>query len=373
MAGAEPIAGDPRFFQRAGPFALAALAEAAGAPVPVDRAGAGQGARMFTGIAPLQTAGPAQVSFLDNKRYLPALAESRAGTVLIAPELADKVPEACLALVTKDPYLAWARIAALFHPLPPVRPGIHRLACVDPAATVDPSVEIAPFAVIEAGAEIGPGCRIGPHAVIGAGVVLGADCRVGAHASLSHTLAGDRVVLYPGARVGQDGFGFTLGPAGFVAVPQLGRVILGDDVEVGANSTIDRGSAQDTVIGAGSRIDNLVQIGHNCHLGRCCVLVGQSGVAGSTILEDFVTLAGQAGIAGHLRIGKGARVGAQAGVMADLAGGADYLGSPALPVRDFFRQTAAMRRLAARPRPRAGDGPADRTDKADEAGEADTD
>jgi UDP-3-O-[3-hydroxymyristoyl] glucosamine N-acyltransferase len=335
-----PIAGDPRFFERAGPYTLAALAEAAGGTIDAAQAG-----RLIVGVGPLQSAGPELVSFLDNRRYLSALEESRAGAVLVLPALADRVPAGCVAIVTREPYLGWARVAAMFHPLPPVRPGIHPLACVAAEAEVDPSAEIGPFVVIEAGARIGAGCRIGPGAVIGAGVVLGQDCRVGAHASLSHTLAGARVYVYPGARIGQEGFGFTPGPAGFVTVPQLGRVVLGDDVEVGANSAIDRGSAQDTVIGAGTRIDNLVQIGHNVRTGRCCVLVGQSGVAGSVVLEDFVTLAGQAGIAGHIRIGKGARVGAQAGVMGDLAGGLDYLGSPAVPARDSFRQTAAVRRL----------------------------
>jgi UDP-3-O-[3-hydroxymyristoyl] glucosamine N-acyltransferase len=202
--------------------------------------------------------------------------------------------------------------------------------------------------VIGARAEIGAGCRIGAAAVIGEAVVLGPDCRIGPHASLSHTVAGARVYIYPGARIGQEGFGFNPGPHGFVTAPQLGRVILEDDVEVGANSTIDRGSVQDTVIGAGSRLDNLVQIGHNVRLGRCCVIVAQVGISGSTVLEDFVVVAGQAGLTGHLRIGAGARIGAQAGVMADVAAGAEIVGSPAQPVREFFRQVATLKKLAAR-------------------------
>ena len=183
--------------------------------------------------------------------------------------------------------------------------------------------------------------------MIGEGVVLGADCRIGAHASLSHALLGARVYIYPGARIGQEGFGFAPTDAGFVSVPQLGRVIIEDDVEVGANTTIDRGSAQDTVIGAGSRLDNLVQIGHNVRLGRCCVIVAQVGISGSTVLDDFVMVAGQAGFTGHLHIGRRARIGAQAGVMADVPAGAEVVGSPAMPVREFFRQVATLRRLAA--------------------------
>jgi UDP-3-O-[3-hydroxymyristoyl] glucosamine N-acyltransferase len=213
---------------------------------------------------------------------------------------------------------------------------------------VDPSAEIGPLCVIEAGAEIGPGCRIGPCAVIGSGVVIGRDCRIGAHVSLSHALLGARVYVYPGARIGQEGFGFAPTSTGFLTAPQLGRVILEDDVEVGANTTIDRGSAQDTVIGAGSRLDNLVQIGHNVVLGRCCIIVAQVGIAGSTVLEDFVQVGGQAAMDGHLRIGRGARIGAQAGVISDTPSGAEVLGSPAQPKRDFFRQVATLKRMARR-------------------------
>ena len=176
-------------------------------------------------------------------------------------------------------------------------------------------------------------------------MVIGPDCRIGAHASLSHALLGARVYVYPGARIGQEGFGFAPATAGFLGAPQLGRVILEDDVEVGANTTIDRGSTQDTVIGAGSRLDNLVQIAHNVVLGRCCVIVAQAGIAGSTVLEDFVQVGGQVAMDGHLRIGQGARIGAQSGVMWDIPSGVDVVGSPAQPKREFFRQVAALGRL----------------------------
>jgi UDP-3-O-[3-hydroxymyristoyl] glucosamine N-acyltransferase len=212
-------------------------------------------------------------------------------------------------------------------------------------AAVDPGAEIGPLAVIGNHAEIGPRCCIGPAAIIGDGVVLGADCRIGAHATLSHALLGDRVIVYPGARIGQDGFGFAVGGEGFVSVPQIGRVVIEDDVEIGANTTIDRGSLHDTLIGAGSRLDNLVQIGHNVRLGRGCVIVSQVGISGSTILEDHVMVGGQAGFTGHLRIGMRARIGAQAGVMSDVPPGADVVGSPAWPAREFFRHVAVLRRL----------------------------
>ena len=202
---------------------------------------------------------------------------------------------------------------------------------------------------MEAGAEIGAGCRIGPFVAIGPGVMLGPECRIGAHASLSHAVLGARVYVYPGVRIGQEGFSFASTKAGFLTVPHLGRVVLEDDVEVGANTTIDRGSTGDTVIGAGSRLDNLVQIGHNVRLGRCCVVVAQAGIAGSTVLEDFVQVGGQAALAGHLRVGKAAKIGAQAGVMSDVPPGAALVGSPAQPRLEFFRQVAALKRTARRP------------------------
>jgi UDP-3-O-[3-hydroxymyristoyl] glucosamine N-acyltransferase len=220
---------------------------------------------------------------------------------------------------------------------------------VAPSAAVDPTAEIGAFACIEGRVQIGPRCRIGPYGHIGSGVVLGEDCRIGAHATISHALLGARVCLHPGVRVGQEGFGFAATKAGFLTIPHLGRVIIEDDVEVGANTTIDRGSIQDTVIGAGSRLDNLVQIGHNVRLGRCCVIVAQVGISGSTVLEDFVQVGGQAAMAGHLHIGRGAQIGAQAGVISDVPAAAILLGSPAQPRVEFFRQVATLKRMVRRP------------------------
>ncbi|GIX11684.1 UDP-3-O-(3-hydroxymyristoyl)glucosamine N-acyltransferase [Elioraea sp.] len=343
------MTGDPRFFPGAGPFPLARLAEAAQA-----RLGEGADpARPIAGIAPLQAAGPDRIAFLDNRRYLPALRRSRAGACILAPALAAEAPPGTALLLTERPYLAWARVAALFHPPPPVRPGIHPSATVATEAILGAGVAVGPGAIIGARAVIGAGSVIGPLAVVGEGVVLGRDCRIGAGAVLSHCIAGDRVVLHPGAKVGQEGFGFAEGPGGFVAVPQLGRVLIGDDVEIGANSTIDRGSAADTVVASGTRMDNLVQIGHNVRLGRCCVVVAQSGISGSTTLGDGVVVAAQAGVTGHLRIGRQARIGAQAGVMEDVPARTDVLGSPARPAREFWRAVATLYRAAREGRRRA--------------------
>jgi UDP-3-O-[3-hydroxymyristoyl] glucosamine N-acyltransferase len=332
---------DPRFFKRNGPHSLATIAETARGSAPdVDL--------QLTGVAPLQVAAPDEVSFLDNRRYAPALEKTLAGAVIVHPDVLQRVPAGTVPIVTAEPYAGWARVAALFHPTPPVHPGVHLSAFIAEGARVDPSAEVGAFVLIEAGAEIGARCRIGPYTFIGSGVVLGPECRIGAHASLSHTVLGTRVYVYSGARIGQEGFSFASTKTGFRTVPHLGRVVLEDDVEVGANTTIDRGSTGDTVIGAGSRLDNLVQIGHNVRLGRCCVIVAQVGIAGSTVLEDFVQVGGQAAMAGHLRVGNGARIGAQAGVMSDVPAGAALVGSPAQPRQQFFRQVAILKRLARR-------------------------
>lgn len=348
-AGVVPVSGDPRFFARTGPHSLNVVAKAAGGTV-VPAASAEQADMVLHSIGPLQTAGAGQISFLDNRKYIQALVESRASVVILHPSMQEHVPAGCIAIVTSEPYLGWAAVAALFHPLPPIACGIHPTAIVDPSAVIDPSAEIGPFTVIGPCVEVGARCRLGQGVSLAQGVRIGADGRIGAHVSVSHALIGDRVSLYPGVRIGQDGFGFatTMTPQGpkHISIPQLGRVVIEDDVEVGANSCIDRGSAQDTVIGAGTRIDNLVQIGHNVHLGRCCVIVAQVGISGSTIFEDFVVAAGQAGFAGHVRVGQGARIGGQAGVMSDIPAGQEVVGSPAQPAKGFFRQMAALRRLA---------------------------
>ncbi|MDN3274833.1 UDP-3-O-(3-hydroxymyristoyl)glucosamine N-acyltransferase [Frankia sp. RB7] len=334
----EPILGDARFFRRSGPYSLAVVANAARGVVDELEL-------LLEGVAPLQTAGRNEVSFLDNRRYASALDQTSAGAVIVHPDMVARVPSGTKAIRTTEPYAAWARVAALFYPVRPKSPGVHPSAVVAEGASVDPSAEIGPLSVIEAGAEIGAGCRIGPCVVIGAGVIVGRDCRIGAHASLSYAILGARVYVYPGARIGQEGFGFARTNDGFLTVPQLGRVLLEDDVEVGANTTIDRGSSRDTVIGAGSRLDNLVQIGHNVVLGRCCVIVAQVGISGSTVLEDFVRVGGQAAMAGHLRIGQHAEIGAQAGVISDIAPGAKVLGSLAQPKTEFFRQIASLKKM----------------------------
>lgn len=335
---------DRRFHPWAGRLALGRVAEIAGAALP---AGADP-AREFDGVASLADAGPGHVSFLDNRRYLADLAASNAGAVLIHPALAGRAPKTCLALAVRGPYAAYARVAAAFHPKPQAVPGIHPTAFVDPAAELGANVSVGPHAVVMARAKLGAGVSIGPNATIGEAVELGEGTRVGANASVSHAIVGRDVSIYPGARIGQDGFGFAIEPGGFVKVPQLGIVRIGDGCEIGANTCVDRGSASDTVVGAGTWIDNLVQIGHNVKIGKGCVIVAQVGISGSTELGDQAMAGGQAGLAGHLKIGAGARIAAQAGVHRDVEEGGAVGGSPAVPIKEWQRQSAKLRQLVRR-------------------------
>lgn len=304
------------------------------------------GSRLFQDVAPLETAGPDEVSFFENRKYVDAFTCSRAGAVFVEQWAAARAPSGMALLVTKEPYRAYALASQAFYPAAEVRARRAPSALIDATAIVPDDCEIGPHVVIEFGVRLGRRCRLGPNTVVGDGVEIGDDCRIGANVTLSHCLIGSRVVLHPGVRIGQAGFGFAPDAQAPIKVPQLGRVLIGDDVDIGANTTIDRGSGHDTVIGAGSMIDNLVQIGHNVVLGRCCILAGQVGISGSTRLDDFVMVGGQGGLAGHLHIGRGVRIAAKSGLMRDVPAGETVCGSPAVPISQFMRQTAVLQRLA---------------------------
>jgi len=323
---------------------IAALARAEPRPgVPLDR--------RISNVAPLDRARASDVSFLDNAKYLDELSVTHAGACLLAPRFLNAAPDGLAVLVTAEPYRAFVTVARTLFPeaLRPSslfaareRAGAH----VHPTARLEAGVVIDPLALVGPGAEVGSGTLIAAGAVIGPGVAIGRDCAIGAGATVLHALIGDRVIIHPGTRIGQDGFGFLPSARGHLKIPQTRRVIIQDDVEIGANVTIDRGSTRDTVIGEGTKIDNLVQIAHNVTIGRHCLIAGQVGISGSAQIGDFVMLGGQVGIADHVTVGAGASLGAQSGVMTDVPPGARWVGAPAQPVRDFMKGVAVLRRLA---------------------------
>lgn len=340
----------PAFFLKPEPLSVSAMAAATGATLKdgVD------GAAVVTGVAPLESARPGDLTFLENANYAEAARQTQATACFIAPKFADRLPEGVIALVSNAPYKAYAQVAGLLFPAA-LRPGSQfGTTGVAPGAFVHPEARLEEGVIVDPGAVIGPHAEVGARTIVASGAVIGPHVRIGRDSSigsgctLQHCLLGNRVIIHPGVRVGQDGFGFAMGPGGHLKVPQLGRVIIQDDVEIGANTTIDRGTTRDTVIGEGTKIDNLVQIAHNVTVGRHCVIVSHVGIAGSSTLEDYVVLGGQAGVAGHVRIGMAAQVGAQSGVMRDLAAGGRYLGSPAKPARQTMKEIAMLERLATR-------------------------
>ncbi len=345
---------DPRFFQRQGPFSRQRLAEIAGAEIAgagdagAGDAGAGDADAPVRDVAPLDTAGPDDVSFLDNRRYMDAFKASKAGTCVVDRRAAENAPAGMTLLVCDKPYRGYARIAQAFYPhegAAAAAPEIHGSAVIDERAQIGDGVDIAAGVVIGGDTVIGDGVRLGANTVIGAGVEIGAGSRIGANVTLSHCRIGAETLLHPGVRVGQRGFGFDMAADGHLDVPQLGRVIIGDHVEIGANTTVDRGAGPDTVIGDGCKIDNLVQIGHNVKLGRGCVIVAQVGLSGSSELADLVVVGGQAGVAGHIKLAAGTQVAAQSGVLHDTNPGERVAGSPAQPARRYFKLLALMNRL----------------------------
>ncbi len=337
----------PGFFERAAPIRLEALAKALGAQLAPGT----DGEVLIRDVKPLSDAGPGDISFFENRKYLDQLAATQAAACLVAPAFAARVPARTAAAVMPAPYRGFALALQHFYPEAMVsktaqsrsdEPPVH------PSARLEDGVRIEPGAVVGREAQIGRGTVIAAGALVGYRVTIGRDCYVGPGVSLTHALVGDRVILHAGVRIGQDGFGFALGAGGHLKVPQIGRVIVQDGVEIGANSCVDRGALKDTIIGEGTKIDNLVQIGHNVVIGRHCVIVGQTGISGSTELGDFVIMGGQSGAVGHIKIGSGAQIAGGSHVKDDVTPGARLGGTPAVPLTEWARQVAALKRLTRR-------------------------
>ena len=339
---------DPVFFKRDSGLSVGEIAAMTGATLSDPS----RADLRITNVAPIDRAGPRDLTFLENLRYSSGLASTRAGACLIAERYVKDAPSGLPLLVTREPYRGFVAVARkLFADA--LRPsslfeadGITHGASVHPKARIEDGVTIEPGAVIGPRAEIGSGTLIGAGAIIGAGVRIGRNCSIGSQVSIIHALIGDRVIVHPGCRIGQDGFGFVMGPGGHAKVPQIGRVIVQDDVEIGANTTIDRGAIRDMVIGEGSKIDNLVQIGHNVSVGRHCIIVAHCAIAGSVTLEDFVALGGRATVNNHVTIGEGAQVAGMSGVNSDIPPGGRYAGLPAKPAKLWMREVAWLDRAA---------------------------
>lgn len=332
---------DSRFFKTSGPFTLEELSNIANSKVII-----GDPQLLIRGVATLENAKEGEVSFLSNPKYISALKTSRASSCIIGEEHQNLVPTGMAILLSSNPYASYAAIVAKFHPPLKVEPKISNLAVIHKAAQIKPNCYIGEFAVIGENVELGEGSYIGSNVTIADGVVIGKNCRILPNSTISHAIVGDNCIFHSGVRIGQDGFGYAPHQYGITKVEQVGRVVIGNHVEIGANTCIDRGAIDDTVIGDHTKIDNLVQIGHNVKIGSFCFIVAQSGIAGSTIIEDKVMLGGQSGIAGHVHIGNNARIAAQSGVMSDVEKGAVLGGSPALPIKQWHRMTAALKRIA---------------------------
>jgi len=333
---------DPRFYDNRGPFELAVVCSRSGVALPAGV----DGSAPVLDVATLEGAGPQHLAFCAGKSAVGALSLTKAGYCFIGKDAAGaSVPPGTIALPCDSAQHAFAAALNLFYP-DNVGVAWSQQTTVDPSAKIGEGALLAPGVIVGPGAEIGARTRIGANAVIGRGVAIGRDCQIGSNVTIASAYLGDTVVVLPGAQIGQPGFGFASSAAGHIKIPQIGRVIIQDKVEIGACTTIDRGAIGDTVIGEGTKIDNLVQIGHNTRIGRHCIIVSQVGISGSCEIGDFVIMGGQVGVADHAIIESGTRLAARTGVMPGKLPRGDYGGAPARPVKDWLRESIAVARLA---------------------------
>jgi UDP-3-O-[3-hydroxymyristoyl] glucosamine N-acyltransferase len=341
---------EPQFFRARKGLTIGEIAALVGATLKDEHAAD----RVITGVAPLDRAGPHQLSFLEKGLFVEAAAKTRAGACLVSAGLAGRVPEHVVVLQVRDAFRAYVTVSrALFaEALRPASlfdaPGVSPSAAIHPTARLEENVTVDPGVVIGPRVEVGAGTIIGANAAIGADVRIGRDCNIGPQCSVTHALIGDRVIIHSGCQIGQDGFGYVMAPTGHVKIPQVGRVIIQDDVEIGAGTMIDRGAIRDTVIGEGSKIDNLCQIAHNVTIGRHCVIVAHAAIGGSVTLEDYVALGGRVSIAPQTVIGEGAQIAAMSAIHGVVPAGARWAGIPARPAKQWMREVFMLERLARR-------------------------
>lgn len=331
---------DPRFYVTLPPLTLSEILDLTGARCSENA----DLSVLITACAPLDQAGGSEAAYFSDLRYRSALESCKAGLVFINEAHRALVPDHCLAVIHPLPQGAWSVLAHHIHRLRDL--GAEQIS---DNCDIHPTVSLSHGVVVGPGAAIGEGTRIGPYTVIGAGVQIGRHCQIESHVSLKATLCGDRVRIAAGAKIGEQGFGVTAVTTGLIDVPQLGRVILQDDVSIGAASCIDRGAFADTVVGERTKIDNLVQVAHNVQIGRNCILAAHTGLSGSVIVGDGAMFGGRAGVVDHMTIGAGAKIAAGAAVLRSVPPKETWSGYPARPVRQFLRETAYVTHLLQKP------------------------
>ena len=331
---------DKHFYNAKENVTLAQVAEVTSAVL----ANAARAEEKIADIATITSAGAEDICFFYDRKGKEKAAVMKAKACVTTEDLQQFVPEGVAVLVCEDPKIAFIKLNEFMYAEKNPKIGIDASAKIAASAKIGTGCSVGANVVIGENVEIGDNCIVEPNVVIAQGCKIGNNCRIGNNASIAYSIIGNNCYIYTGVRIGQDGFGFQLINGQHHRIPQLGRVIIGNDVEVGANTCIDRGALDDTVIGDGSRIDNLVQIAHNDKLGRGCIIVSQVGIAGSCTLGDYVVLGGQVGLADHLNIGSGAQVAAQSGAMRDIEAGAVVMGSPCVPFKDYMRQVSFLQK-----------------------------
>ena len=332
---------DPRFYKNNGPFSLKQIAEICNASL-VDET---KSDIMINDIASIFKGGEGEISFFFDKKKKDAATNIKTTACVTSKDFASLIPQNVIVLLSDNPHDSFVKLNYAMYSEILSEAKICETAKIAKTAKIGQNCYIGDYVVIGENVEIGDNCYLEPNCVIADGCKLGNDCRIGSCANIMHSIIGNNVYIYGGARIGWDGFGFQTVQGQHKRIPQLGRVIIGNDVEIGANSCIDRGALDDTIIGDGCRIDNMVQVAHNDVLGRGCILVALTGIAGSCNFGDYVVVGGQAGFADHLNIGSQAQIGAKSGVMRDVEAGTAVMGIPAIGFRDFMKQTATIQKM----------------------------